>query len=316
MTDDRIVYSAVAVPNEADYDGEILTAEEIRYAAHHYMGDHRIVDLEHTCAFGSCKSVGNPVESYITTEPMAVKGYDGSNIDLPSGTWIIGIEVFDDNVLQQIQNGEKRGVSLTAKKADGVTKSKVLIRDLGSNWVARTVSIVRDPAVPKARFFKSDIMSENIEDKDAIETGFDKVVSAIKSLRQENVQDDAEDLPADDQQESEDVAEVEETIKSTEEIVEDEEVAEDPVSFVTHDELAATKSEILDAIKSLKPPASTDKDERIEKLEKEIESLKTRLTSVKSKAIADHYADAAASADVTKSYDINDRDLYGRVIRK
>ena len=66
-TNERIVYSAVAVPGEPDYDGEILTPEEIQHAAHAYLRDYRVVDPEHTCALGHCVEVGVPVESYITT---------------------------------------------------------------------------------------------------------------------------------------------------------------------------------------------------------------------------------------------------------
>ena len=140
MRENRIVYSAVAVPGEPDSDGEILTPEEIRHAAHAYLRDYRIVDPEHVCALGECYNVGKPVESYLTTEDMSVKSLDGSMLEFPSGTWVIGIDVTDDNTYEQIMKGEKRGVSLTAKRADGVTKSRVLIRDLGPDWVARTVS--------------------------------------------------------------------------------------------------------------------------------------------------------------------------------
>ena len=317
MTSDRLVFSAVAVPNEPDWDGEILTPEEIEYAAHKYMKDYRVVDPDHTCALGECITVGDPVESYILKDPMVVKAYDGSTIDLPEGSWIIGIDVTDDQVFDQIRNGVKKGVSLTAKRndADGVIKSKrVLIRDLGKDWVARTVSIVDDPAVPKARFFyrnESDSMTEN----DVIESGVDKIVSAIKSLRSEPIEDQeeteiVEDVPQDLEETAED-----DVVKSADDNVEvDEETADDQeddvIKFVTHDELAATKSEILEAIKSLKPQ-DLEKDEKIENLEKEVDDLKSKLTSVKSKAIPDHYQE---KEEVVKGYD-DDRDLYGRKIR-
>lgn len=298
MTEERIVYSAVAVPGEPDSDGEILTAEEIRYAAHSYLKDYRIVDPEHVCALGNCKEVGNPVESYITMEPMSVKTYDGVPLELPTGTWIAGIDVFDDKTYQDIQQGKKRGVSLTAKRADGVTKSRVLIRDLGPKWVARTISIVKSPAVPKARFFSikemSDKMTENQEDK--VTKGFDRVVEAIKGLKQP-----AEPI--------------------------EEEVAEP--TFVTHEELEATKSEILEAIKALAPqPEETEeegeeveesikakedeKDKKIAELEEEIKTLKS---ATKSKAIPDHLQNETKEA-VKNLYEDDGRDLYGRVIRE
>lgn len=296
MTEERIVYSAVAVPGEPDSDGEILTPEEIRHAAHAYLRDYRIVDPEHVCALGQCREVGNPVESYITTEPMSVKSYDGTLLEFPVGTWVIGIDVFDDETYNDIQQGNKRGVSLTAKRADGVTKSRVLIRDLGPDWVARTVSIVKSPAVPKARFFSikrmSDKMTENQEDN--VTKGFDRIVEAIKGL------------------------------KTVEEPVE-EEVAEP--SFVTHEELEATKSEILEAIKALAPQPEQEeevedeeaakaeedeKDKKIAELEDEVKALKS---ATKSKAIPDHLQTEEKEA-VKNLYSDDGRDLYGRVIRE
>lgn len=296
MSNERIVYSAVAVPGEPDSDGEILTQDEIRHAAHAYLRDYRIVDPEHVCALGQCREVGNPVESYITTEPMSVKSYDGTLLDLPVGTWVIGIDVFDDETYDDIQQGNKRGVSLTAKRADGVTKSRVLIRDLGPEWVARTVSIVKSPAVPKARFFSikrmSDKMTENHEDN--VTKGFDRIVEAIKGL------------------------------KPVEEPVE-EEVAEP--SFVTHEELEATKSEILEAIKALAPQPEQEeeveeeeatkaeedeKDKKIAELEDEVKALKS---ATKSKAIPDHFQTETKEA-VKNLYSDDGRDLYGRVIRE
>lgn len=321
MTDDRLVFSAVAVPNEPDWDGEILTPEEIRYAAHKYMKDYRVVDPDHTCALGECITVGDPVESYILNDPLVVKAYDGSTIDLPEGTWIIGIDVTDDQVYQEIKDGVKKGVSLTAKRndADGVIKSKrVLIRDLGKDWVARTVSIVNDPAVPKARFFYRN-ESDNMTENDELMSGFDKIVSAIKSLRSEPIEDQEETIE-DVPQDLEETAEDDDVVKSADDSVEDDEEAVDQedeaIKFVTHDELAATKSQILDVIKSVTKETESvtveDLQKQIADLQKEIADLKGKLTSVKSKAIPDHYQE---KAEVVKSYDQDDRDLYGRKIR-
>lgn len=324
MTNDRLVFSAVAVPNEPDWDGEILTPEEIRYAAHKYMKDYRVVDPDHTCALGECVTVGDPVESYILNDDIVVKAYDGSTIDLPKGSWIIGIDVTDDQVYQEIKDGVKKGVSLTAKRndADGVIKSKrVLIRDLGKEWVARTVSIVNDPAVPKARFFyrnESDSMTEN----DELMSGFDKIVAAIKSLRSDaDPQDQEEEIIEDVVEDQEETAEDDDVVKSADDSVEDDEEAVDQeedeaIKFVTHDELAATKSQILDVIKSVTKETESvtveDLQKQIADLQKEIADLKGKLTSVKSKAIPDHYQE---KEEVVKGYDADDRDLYGRVIR-
>ena len=312
MRENRIVYSAVAVPGEPDSDGEILTPEEIRHAAHAYLRDYRIVDPEHVCALGECYNVGKPVESYLTTEDMSVKSLDGSMLEFPMGTWVIGIDVTDDNTYEQIMKGEKRGVSLTAKRADGVTKSRVLIRDLGPDWVARTVSIVKNPAVPKARFFsikskELDSMSEEVVQEEVTTSGIDKIVEAIKGLRQPVT--------------SETTEEEDESVKSEEETAEPE-----TIEFVTHDELEAAKSEILEAIKSILPQETEaikedseedeeeedEKDKKIAELEAEIKRLKT---ATKSKGIPDHLQTEEKPEAIKNLYVDDGRDMYGRVIR-
>lgn len=310
MRENRIVYSAVAVPGEPDSDGEILTPEEIRHAAHAYLRDYRIIDPEHVCALGECYNVGKPVESYLTTEDMSVKSLDGSMLEFPRGTWVIGIDVTDDNVYKQIMKGEKRGVSLTAKRADGVTKSRVLIRDLGPDWVARTVSIVKNPAVPKARFFSIKSrelysMSEEVVQEEVTTSGIDKIVEAIKGLRQPVTSETEED---------------EESVNSEEETAEPE-----TIEFVTHDELETAKSEILEAIRQILQQETgainedsnedeeeeDEKDKKIVELEAEIKRLKT---ATKSKGIPDHLQTETGEA-VKNLYSDDGRDLYGRVIR-
>lgn len=305
MTKERIVYAAVAVPGEPDSDGEILTPEEIRHAAHAYLRDYRIVDPDHVCAIGQCREVGNPVESYLTTAPMSVKAYDNTILNLPKETWVIGIDVFDDPTFNEIQKGIKKGVSLTGKRADGVTKSRVLIRDLGPDWEARTVSIVKSPAVPKAKFFSmkgiSDSMTEN-QEENVIKEGFDKVIGAIKSLNEPQKPQE----PTEPQEQS----------------------------FVTHEELESTKSEILEAIKTIAPPKpepgdegkgevdatkgnegeeeeEDEKDKRIKELEAEVQRLKT---ATKSKGLPDHLQGEKGDA-IKNLYEDDGRDMYGRVIR-
>ena len=314
MSEDKIVYSAVAVPGEADSDGEILTPYEIRHAAHAYLRDYRIVDPEHVCALGECYNVGKPVESYLTTEDMSVKSYDGTMLEFPRGTWVIGIEITDNKTLEQIRKGEKQGVSLTAKRADGVTKSRVLIRDLGPDWVARTVSIVKNPAVPKARFFSIQNSRDNMnEEQNDVTKGFDRVIEAIKSLREpvtEEAKEEEEAAEVTEEQEEVDAVKTEETIETE-------------TSYVTHEELDAVKSEILEAIKTIQPPEAVkeeedaedededEKDKRIKELEAEIQRLKT---ATKSKAIPDHFQTEQKEA-VKNLYSDDGRDMYGRVIR-
>ncbi len=203
--DKHLAFAAVAVPGESDSDGEKLTSEEIEYAAHTFLMKYRIVDPDHVCQNpGKCKGVATPVESYITPVEQSVKTAYGEDITLPMGTWILGVHVEDNTVWESVKNGERRGLSLTGVRSSSVGKSlnsrKTLIRDLGDKWEAKTVSIVKAPAVPKAKFFaiknenEDENMTDNpnnnnndngngkdVETEEAVKT-FTKLGTAIKSV--------------------------------------------------------------------------------------------------------------------------------------
>ena len=385
MTYNKLVYSAVAIPGEPDYDGEILTPEEIQYAAHKFMTDYRIIDPEHVCALtDECITVGNPVESTILKEPMTVKSiHEGKEMHLPTGTWVLGIEITNDNEWERIVTGEATGLSLTAART--TVKSRVLIRDLGKNWEAKTVSIVKDPAVPKAKFFQiiGDGMMTDEATKSRLQGFFDKIEEAVKNFKaeedvivdetpveetvvetvdeessiksepepDETAEEEVE--PATEVQEEESIEEVDET--EEEDIVEEEvatesEEAEEAVKYVTAEDLEQTKEEILEAVKSLMQPATEDeavksdpeeeeeeeeseeeenkkddedldeirkKDLQIAELEKKIEALEAKLKTAnksRSKGIPPHL-DSGKKA-IKNLYTDDNRDLYGRVIKK
>ena len=288
----KLVYSAVAIPGEPDYDGEILTESEIQYAAHKFMSDYRIIDPEHVCALTKeCINVGTPVESTILKRPMTVKAIHGGNdMTLPKGSWILGIEITDPNEWNRIVTGEATGLSLTAGRT--TLKSRVLIRDLGKNWEVRTVSIVKDPAVPKAKFFQigSGMMNDEAT-KSRLQVFFDKIEDAVKNFKQEEtlaeepiteetVEEPAEEVEAvkseEEVEETEElVAEPEETSEEpqqeqeVEPVVETEEQVEDAVKFVTAEDLEKTKEDILEAVKTLMQPGTEDEAVKAEETTEE-----------------------------------------------
>ena len=290
---DKLVYSAVAIPGEPDYDGEILTESEIQYAAHKFMSDYRIIDPEHVCALTKeCINVGTPVESTILKRPMTVKAIHGGNdMTLPKGSWILGIEITDPNEWNRIVTGQATGLSLTAGRT--TLKSRVLIRDLGKNWEVRTVSIVKDPAVPKAKFFQigSGMMNDEAT-KSRLQVFFDKIEDAVKNFKQEEtlaeepiteetVEEPAEEVEAVKSEEAieeeteELVAEPEETSEEpqqeqeVEPVVETEEQVEDAVKFVTAEDLEKTKEDILEAVKTLMQPGTEDEAVKAEETTEE-----------------------------------------------
>lgn len=152
----RIAYAAVLVPGEADSDGETVTKEKIEQAAHEWMQSYRNVDLQHTL-----NNVAVPVESYVLPMEMEVD-MAGVKTVLPEGTWVLASRVLDEPTWDRVEKGELTGYSVmgirrttleTASKSAEVALKKTLLRDLGEDWVAAAVSIVDEPAVPKAKFF-------------------------------------------------------------------------------------------------------------------------------------------------------------------
>lgn len=149
----KIAYAAVLVPDEADSDGDVLTAEKIERVAHEWMASYRNVDIQHTL-----NNVAVPVESYILPMPM----YAG-DMFLPKGTWILASKVLCATTWDAVEKGELTGYSVmgirrtilddAAMKSQDVALKKTMLKDLGEDWVACAVSFVDTPAVPKAKFF-------------------------------------------------------------------------------------------------------------------------------------------------------------------
>lgn len=152
----QIAYAAVLVPGEEDSDGEVVTKEKIEEAAHEWMQSYRNVDLQHTL-----NNVAVPIESYLLPMEMEVD-MAGVKTVLPEGTWILASKVLDEATWDRVEKGELTGYSVmgikrttleTVSKSEDVALKKTLLRDLGEDWVAAAVSIVDEPAVPKAKFF-------------------------------------------------------------------------------------------------------------------------------------------------------------------
>lgn len=203
------MYSVVCAPGVEDSDGEVLTAEEIRHAQQRFMEKYQYIDKDHDYAkYSSFDTVGDVVESYITETDMTKKALNGEEITIPANSWIIGIKVTNDTLLNKIKDGTYPGVSVTAVPA--AAKSKTLIRDLGEGWVAKTVSIVQEPANPIALFFAIKEKGGNEKMVD-YKNFYETIASAIKQVSEEK-------------EEKKDIEE--ESTKAEEEIKEDEEIVD------------------------------------------------------------------------------------------
>jgi len=156
----QIAYAPILVPGEEDHDGETVTKEKIEEAAHEWMLSYRNVDIKHTL-----NNVGVPVESYITPKELRVNNvFTGGEMVIPEGSWIMASKVLNEETWQDIEDGNLIGYSVMGIKRQtfeqavkeqtpDVALKKTLLRDLGPDWVAAAVSIVDEPAVPKAKFF-------------------------------------------------------------------------------------------------------------------------------------------------------------------
>ena len=155
----RIAYAPVLVPGEEDSDGEKVTAEKVEQVAHEWMAAYRNIDHDH--------SLNNleafPVESYITPAEMTVKNSDGE-VTIPQGSWILATKFTRPEDWTKVEKGEWGGYSIMGvrRMAESAMKSRdemvaaskrTLLGDLGDDWVTTHVSVVDQPAVPKAKWF-------------------------------------------------------------------------------------------------------------------------------------------------------------------
>ena len=180
----KVAYAAVLVPGEKDSDGESVTAEKIEEAAHEWMKSYRNVDLQH-----SLNNVAVPVESYILPVDLEVEMAGVKSI-LPKGTWVLASKVFDENTWKRIEDGNLTGYSvmgikrttLEAANKEEAALKKTLLRDLGEDWVAAAVSIVDEPAVPKAKFFA--IKSVEAEEEQVEKPWYQKAIDVLANAGQ------------------------------------------------------------------------------------------------------------------------------------
>lgn len=146
----RIVYGPVLIPDEPDTDGDVVSAQKIEQVAHEFNEKYGNIDLQH-----SLNNVGRVVESYIAPVDL-----DFGNVVIPKGSWMMGVRVTDDHAWNLVKQGKLTGFSImgvrsaTVQKAaeEDVALKRTTLRDLGEDWIVNAVSLVDEPAVPKAKF--------------------------------------------------------------------------------------------------------------------------------------------------------------------
>ncbi|MCR5788625.1 MAG: hypothetical protein K6G83_01940 [Lachnospiraceae bacterium] len=103
-TESHYVTGIVYEPMTEDTDGEFMTAEEIRKAAYFYVKNSESVDIQHSFEPETSCSV---VESWIAKADFSLGGQD-----VKEGTWLMTVEVTNDDLWDRIQKGEITGFSM------------------------------------------------------------------------------------------------------------------------------------------------------------------------------------------------------------
>lgn len=171
----RIVKGPVLVPGEPDSDGDVVTPEKIEQVAHRWMELYQNNDLMH-----SLINVAVPVESYVTDVELEFElpSKPGEKVLIPKGTWMMGSRVKDDSTWSQVQKGELSGFSIMAVSAAALKSAnrqaalasvkRITLADLGPDWEVVAVSLVDEPAVPKAKWVAVKSREPGAADRDGL----------------------------------------------------------------------------------------------------------------------------------------------------
>jgi len=99
----QIVYGIFLVPDKADYDGDVISAEDIEKVAHQFNAEYRTIDEMHKSIIAA-----EIVESAIAwSDDMDFYGKK-----LKKGTWFGAIKINDPDVWAKVLSGEYKAFSV------------------------------------------------------------------------------------------------------------------------------------------------------------------------------------------------------------
>jgi DNA adenine methylase len=99
----RLVYGVVLVPDEEDLQGDVISAEESRKAAHGYLLKRRVLGEMHVRAPEGV----DLVESYIAPLDFELGG-----MPVSTGSWVICVHVPNDAVWGKVKDRTYTGFSI------------------------------------------------------------------------------------------------------------------------------------------------------------------------------------------------------------
>lgn len=100
--DERLVYGIVLEPNTIDAQDDFVTDREIETAAHNYMLKSQTVGNSH-----KSQAQAKVVQSYIAPADFELGGQP-----VRKGSWVMVTKIFDDQLWQDVQNGNFTGYSI------------------------------------------------------------------------------------------------------------------------------------------------------------------------------------------------------------
>lgn len=112
--DERIFFALVLEPFSKDAEigdgeGDIYTAKDIEFAAHYWMENFGSIGLMHETLIDDKVSV---LETYLAPVSFTVKRYNGKEKKVKKGTWLMKLRINDDDLWQQVKDGELTGLSM------------------------------------------------------------------------------------------------------------------------------------------------------------------------------------------------------------
>lgn len=128
--EERTVFGLVLEPNDGedgaplnpDTQGEIYSRQVIRDAAHSWMLNHRMFDVQHEVYLGEHQA--KVVESYLAPVDFDLPLPDGSERRVYQGTWLMVVKILDDKLWKAIKAGSITGFSMNGF----VAREKVKVR--------------------------------------------------------------------------------------------------------------------------------------------------------------------------------------------
>lgn len=100
-----LIRGAVLIPDSPDHQGDVVSADEVKYAAHRYMEGTQQAGLMHKVMVA--KRHVHLVESYVSQSDMTISGES-----IPKGSWVVAFRVYDTTLRESIAKGEIAGFSI------------------------------------------------------------------------------------------------------------------------------------------------------------------------------------------------------------